>query len=45
MNKHESLVNNELETKLNLKENELEDKKKEFEFMKNHFTDERNKLK
>ena len=45
MNKHESLVNNELETKLHLKENELEDEKKEFEFMKNHFTDERNKLK
>ncbi len=45
MNVHESLVNNELESRLQQRENELEDKKKEFEMMERHFTEERNNLK
>ena len=45
MNMQESLVNNELETKLHQKENELEDKKKEYELIERRFNDDRNKLK
>jgi hypothetical protein len=45
MNMQESLVNNELETRLRQKENELEDRKKDFELMERHYTEERNNLK